>query len=280
MTTWKSPRRIAVLIATLIALSLTQPASAGSAKKLGFGVQPVGTTAGLVLNAVTVQILDNQSRVVTDSTAPVTLALSSSGTLYGTATQNAVAGVATFSGLRVLPGGTYTLTATSPGLTSKTSNAFAITGAGSVCNGNGCSVNDPNGNEPTNTNKTTGSILLSSCPGAGTNTDFLSYDETAANFCEGGCLGSAVFFTSDCDSGDPWLVVYRLDKSILRTDKGAVHVTMYIEDANGISSVIPDCIKQGTLDPGPVCVSRQYKNGQGDSVTEILKAPGDPKIAG
>jgi hypothetical protein len=280
MTTWRSPRRIAVLVATLIALSIAGPASAGAAKKLGFGVQPVGTTAGLVLNAVTVEILDNQNRVVTDSTAPVTLALSSGGTLYGTLTRNAVAGVATFTGLRVLPAGTYTVTATSPGLTSRTSNAFAITGAGAVCNGNGCVVNDPNGTEPTKTNKTTATISLSSCPGAGTNTDFLSYDESAGNFCEGGCLGSAVFFTSDCDAGDPWLILYRLDKTALPTDKGAPHIVMYIEDANSVVSVIPDCIKQGILNPGPVCVSKQYKNGQGDSVTEILKAPGDPKIAG
>jgi hypothetical protein len=281
MTTSTATRRIALMAAALFLLSMAQPASAGSAKKLGFGTQPVGTTAGLVLAPVTVQVLDNQNRIVTDSTAPITIALSSGGTLFGTTITNAVAGVATFSTLRVIPAGSYTLTATSPGLTSTTSSSFAITGAGTVCtSSNGCGVNDPNGNEPTKNNSTTGTISVPTCPGAGANTDFLSYDESAANFCEGGCLGAAVFFASDCTTGDPWLIIYRLDKSVLRTDKGAVHVVMYLEDPNGTVSVIPDCIKQGTLDPGPVCVSRQYKNGQGDSVTEILKAPGDPRIAG
>jgi len=89
-----------------------------------------------------------------------------------------------------------------------------------------------------------------------------------------------VFFASECTASDPWLIIYRLDKSVLRTDKGAAHVNLFIQNSDGSGTLIPDCIKQGVLNPGPICVSRQYKNGQGDSVTEILKSPGDPRIAG
>lgn len=273
---------VATISAVIVLLTLAQPATALSAKKLGFGVQPAGTTAGLILAPVTVEVLDQQNRLVTDSTAAVTVALTTSaGTLYGTKTVNAVGGIATFDTLRVLPAGTYALRATSPDLDSATSSSFTITGVGAVCGASGCpTLNDPNGVTPTNQNKTTGTVQISSCPGAETESDFASYDESAAAFCDGGCLGSAVFFSSDCDSGDPWLIIYRLDKSILRTDRGAVHVVMYIEYEDGSVDPIPDCIKQGILDPGPVCVSRQYKNGQGDSITEILKTPGDPRIAG
>lgn len=216
---------------------------------------------------------------MTDSTAPVTVALSG-GTLYGTTTVNAVGGVATFATLRVLPAGSYTLSASSPGLIGVTSSSFSITGAGTTCNANGCSVNDPNGTTPTTTNGTTGTVSIPNCPGAQTNTDFLSYDESAGDFCPNGCLGAAVFFSSDCDSGDPWLITYRLDKSELPLDKGAPHIIMWIQAPDLSVSAIPDCLKAGILNPGPVCVSRQYKNGQGDAVTEILKTPGDPRIAG
>ena len=282
MTTFTAPRRIAALIAVLLALSIAPPATAGTEAKLEFGVQPSSTTAGLVIApAVTVRVLDQEGNLVTGSTTPITLSLSGGGTLFGTKTVAPVAGIATFSTLRVIPAGNYTLRATSSdAVSTATSSAFAITGAGDVCDLNGCEVGDPNGSQATTSNSTTGTIHVPTCPGAGTQTDFLSYDESAASFCVGGCIGAAVFFASDCDSGDPWLIIYRLDKSVLRTDKGAPHVVLYIEDAEGNVSVIPKCVKQGTLNPGPVCVSRQYKNGQGDSVSEILKVPGDPKIAG
>jgi hypothetical protein len=268
-------------IAFALVFSLAQSASASSAKKLAFGVGPSTTVAGqIVAPAVTVWVLDQQNRLVTDSTAPVALTLGGGGTLYGTTTGNAVGGVATFSTLRVLPAGSYTLSASSPGLLSATSSSFSITGAGASCNANGCTVSDPNGSTPTNQNGTTGTVQIPNCPGAGTNTDFLSYDESAGDFCPGGCLGAAVFFASDCDSGDPWLITYRLDKSELPLDKGAPHIVMYIQSPDNTVTAIPDCVKAGVLAPYTVCVSRQFKSGQGDAITEILKAPGDPRIAG
>ena len=274
---------IAMALVILGGLSATN-AYAATAKKLAFGVQPTNTTAGRVIAAFTVRVLDQQDRLVTDSVAPVTIAIgtnASTGTLYGTATVNAVGGIATFSTLRILPGANgYTFVASSPDLLGATSSAFNITGAGAVCNANGCTVHDPKGEVPTTQNATTATITLPNCPGATTNDDFLSYDESAGNFCAGGCIGSAVFFDSECTTGDPWTIVYRLDRSVLRTNKGAAHVDLYVDNGDGTGTLVPDCLKAGVLDPGPICLSRQYKNGQGDSISEILKLPGDPRLAG
>jgi hypothetical protein len=267
-------------IAFALVLSFAQSATAGSAKKLGFSVPPSTTVAGQIITpAVTVQVLDQQNRLVSDSTAAITLTLSG-GTLYG-ASAATIGGEAIFNALRVLPSGTYTLTASSPGLLSATSTV-SIIGTGNICDATaGCTVEDPDGTTPTKTNGTTATVQIPDCPGAGTNTDFLSYNETADNFCPGGCLGAAVFFASDCDAGTPWLITYRLDKTELPLDKGASHIVMYLQAPNGTVTAVPDCVKAGVLQaPQTVCVSRQYKNGQGDAITEILKSPGDPKIAG
>ncbi|HET9189132.1 MAG TPA: hypothetical protein VFN69_00995 [Rudaea sp.] len=104
---------------------------AGTATKLVFGQQPTNTAAGASITpAVTVQVQDANGNVVTGSTASITLAIGTnpgSSTLGGTATTNAVNGVATFSNLSLNKVGTgYTLTAASTGLTGATSNAFNI----------------------------------------------------------------------------------------------------------------------------------------------------------
>jgi uncharacterized repeat protein (TIGR01451 family) len=101
--------------------------------KLAFSVQPSDTTAGVAITpAVTVQIQDALGTLVTTATNAVTIAIGtnpSGGTLSGTLTVNAVAGVATFSDLSINNGGNgYTLTATSGILTGATSNAFNIRG--------------------------------------------------------------------------------------------------------------------------------------------------------
>ena len=164
MTTWNVPRAgrlgaISILIIALLALSLVQPASADSAKKLRFDAAPSTTVAGQIVPTVRVNVLDQQDRVVSDSTAEVTVALSSGGTLYGDNVENADGGVASFSTLRVIPAGSYTLTATSPGLLPDAAS-LVITGAGTVCTSNGCpTLNDPNGATPTGSNSTTGSPL-------------------------------------------------------------------------------------------------------------------------
>ncbi|HVE86130.1 MAG TPA: hemagglutinin, partial [Myxococcales bacterium] len=101
---------------------------------MAFFVQPVSATAGVAISpAVKVEIRDQFNNRVLGSTASVTLAIGTNpggGTLSGTLTVAAVGGVATFSTLSINKAGTgYTLTASSPGLTGATSNAFNITAA-------------------------------------------------------------------------------------------------------------------------------------------------------
>ena len=94
-------------------------------------MQPSNTAAAASITpALTVQIQD-QFGNLTSSTASVTVAIGTNaggGTLSGTTTKAAVAGVATFSGLSINKSGTgYTLSATSTSLTGATSNTFDIT---------------------------------------------------------------------------------------------------------------------------------------------------------
>jgi hypothetical protein len=110
--------------------------AAAAATKLAYSVQPSSTTAGATISpAVKVVILDAFNNVVTTSSANVGLVIAnnpSAGTLSGTTPVAAVNGVATFSDLSINKAGTgYTLTASSGGLTSVTSNGFNI-GAGAA----------------------------------------------------------------------------------------------------------------------------------------------------
>jgi len=103
----------------------------GSATQLAFTVQPVATTAGVAITpAVKVTARDAIGNPATSFTGNITVAIGTNpvgGTLSGTKTVAAVAGVATFSDLRIDRNGTgYTLTAASTGLTGATSNAFNI----------------------------------------------------------------------------------------------------------------------------------------------------------
>ncbi|OYW75121.1 MAG: hypothetical protein B7Z37_14995, partial [Verrucomicrobia bacterium 12-59-8] len=107
--------------------------TAGAPAKLAVITQPTTTVAGVAISpAVTVQVQDAAGNLTT-STAGVTMAIGTnpgSGTLSGTATVNAVAGIATFSTLSIDKVGTgYTLGATSVPLTAATSGTFNITPA-------------------------------------------------------------------------------------------------------------------------------------------------------
>jgi alpha-tubulin suppressor-like RCC1 family protein len=112
----------------------TSPAvavSPGTATQLVFAVQPSAVAVGTAIApAIQVTVQRAQGSRVTNSTASVTLAITSgtgaSGAgLGGTLTVAAVNGVATFSNLTVdKVGAGYTLTATATSLTSATSAAF------------------------------------------------------------------------------------------------------------------------------------------------------------
>jgi hypothetical protein len=114
---------------TSTAFSIT----AGTATKLVFTVQPVSALAGATITpAVQVSAQDALGNVVSSFVANVTVAISAgTGTagavLSGTLMQAAAAGVASFGNLSInLTGPGYKLVATSGGLTSATSTAFAI----------------------------------------------------------------------------------------------------------------------------------------------------------
>jgi hypothetical protein len=117
--------------------------TARAASKLAFTTQPGSTnTSGIALNTQPrVSIEDASGNVITSSNAAVTIAITAGtgvngAVLSGTATVNAINGVATFSGLNINLAGTgYTLTAASSGLTSAVSNAINIGAA--IINGGG-----------------------------------------------------------------------------------------------------------------------------------------------
>ena len=104
----------------------------GAASKVVYTQQPTAAVAGVSISpAITVTVQDAGGNPVTTSTATVTMTIGTnpgSGTLSGTVSVNAVAGVATFNNLSINKTGTgYTLVAASTGLTSATSSAFNIT---------------------------------------------------------------------------------------------------------------------------------------------------------
>ena len=114
--------------------------------------QPAGTVGGAVITAgfdshggpVKVEVLDGSGRLVTGSTAAVTVAIGSnpgSGSLAGTATVYARGGIASFSNLSIdKPGIGYTLTASSPGITPAASDDFTIWGSLQRCSTTPCSA--------------------------------------------------------------------------------------------------------------------------------------------
>ena len=93
---------------------------------------PTTTTSATTISpAVVATLQDAGGNVVTSSSATVTIAIGTNpgaGTLSGTLSTSAVAGVATFSDLSINKIGTgYTLTTASTGLTSAISPVFNIT---------------------------------------------------------------------------------------------------------------------------------------------------------
>ena len=98
-------------------------------------MQPTNVVGGAAITpAVAVTIEDASGNPVTTATNAVTMAIGtnpSSGTLTGTLTVNAVAGVATFANLSINAAGSgYTLAASATGLTGSTSSAFNVTAVG------------------------------------------------------------------------------------------------------------------------------------------------------
>jgi hypothetical protein len=106
----------------------------GAATHLVFTVQPSNTVAGAAI-APAVQVAAANAAGSTDPTFvnSITVAIGANpggGTLSGTTTVSAVAGVATFSNLTISNAGAgYTLIASTPTRTPATSAAFTVTTA-------------------------------------------------------------------------------------------------------------------------------------------------------
>src|SRR5437879_28477 len=99
--------------------------------KLAFTVQPTLTTIEATISpAVQVEVQDAAGARVATARDPVTLAIETNpggGALLGTATVNAVDGIASFSGLTITkPGRGYALAASSDSLTPATSVVFNV----------------------------------------------------------------------------------------------------------------------------------------------------------
>lgn len=122
------------------ATGLTSATSGGfniinsTATHLGFSLQPApSTVAGVTMTTVTVTALDASNNTAIDFTAAIAVAIGTNpgtGTLSGTKSVAAVAGVATFSTLSIdKTGDGYTLVASAGSLTGATSTGFKITPA-------------------------------------------------------------------------------------------------------------------------------------------------------
>ena len=112
----QSPQFVVTQVATSLAVT-TQPSGAQSG--LPFAVQPV------------VEVRDAAGLRHITSSVPIAVSASGPGTLSGPTTTNAVAGVGTFSGLRITGVGQHSLVFTVNGLPSVSSGAFSV-GTGAV----------------------------------------------------------------------------------------------------------------------------------------------------
>jgi len=117
----------------LLVGSCTDSTSPGPlAARMSFLVQPQATGAGMPMSPpIVVALEDASGQTVTGAKGPVTLALGANpghARLAGSTTVDAVNGVATFRGLSLGVSDTgYTLTASSPGVGTETSDTFSIT---------------------------------------------------------------------------------------------------------------------------------------------------------
>jgi alpha-tubulin suppressor-like RCC1 family protein len=123
------------LVLIAFAMACGDPNGPSGPSKLGFVARPIGEVAGANM-AVQVAIQDAAGNTVTSATGPVTIAFGAnpaSGTLLGTTTVTAANGVAVFNDLRIEKAGAgYTLVASSPSLTSSTSDPFSVSATAAV----------------------------------------------------------------------------------------------------------------------------------------------------
>ncbi len=111
-----------------VPLGSPSPTPTPSIDQLRFRTQPAGTLVGQVLTpAVQVELVDSDGNLLSSAQDAVTLTLTGAANLNGTATVNAVNGVATFANLSVDQAGTgFVLSASASNFTGATSDPFDI----------------------------------------------------------------------------------------------------------------------------------------------------------
>lgn len=124
---WQGPENISSSSTTIPGTVALTP----TISSLAFNVEPSNATAGTAISpAITVELLDQNSEVLTGDNALVTLGVDSGpGRLGGVDTVAAVNGVATFSNVSINTAGTYTLSADVGGVSPAVSTSFSVSAA-------------------------------------------------------------------------------------------------------------------------------------------------------
>jgi hypothetical protein len=276
------------------ASSLTTTVEGGCALRFVAGRQPAAARVNQTISAlpyqpgpsVQVEVIDGAGQRVTTSTASITVALGPStgtGTLHGTLTVSASAGVASFGNLSIDAPGMYTLRATSAGLSAATSSTFRVDQVAVACIEDvTCSATIANGS-------TTFDVTASG--NAGTDAGFLVLDNGVGVAID--CAGyTELTATPTVIEGPDRAKTVRstIDKSVMNAqpNNGASSLQMCFGapytfatrpgstltgvDTNGDSvddffyGLLPDC---GTAP----CVSSRKKTNAGDGVI-TTQAPG------
>jgi hypothetical protein len=267
--------------------SLKTSVAGGCALRFVAGRQPAASLVDQTISAlpyqpgpsVQVEVIDGAGQRVTTSTASITVALGPStgtGTLHGTLTVSANAGVASFGNLSIDAPGTYTLRATSAGLSTATSSTFRIDQVAVACIEDvTCSASIANGSTtfdvtaPGNAGTDAGFLVLDN--GVGVAIDCAGYTELTATptVIEGPDRAKTVTSTIDKrvmnaqpNNGASFLQMCFGAPYTFATRPGS---TLTGVDTNGDSvddffyGLLPDC---GT----PPCVSSRKKTNAGDGV--------------
>jgi hypothetical protein len=254
---------------------------------------PITTQVGPDGSPVSVEVLDGAGHLLTTSTAAVTVAIGSnpgSGTLSGSTTVDASAGMASFPGLSINQTGTgYTLVATSPGMSLATSSDFNIWNVLQSCAGGPCS-----GSSSTKT--TSGTVTTSSA----TSGQFLGVALGGVSF----SCGSSYQPVSDplsfdvlsqsgaADSSALFAVSLQVSKQVVQSSghpgastwqicfgsnvpfpvlPGTISGTTTIGGVTYYTGLLPDCNNTQTNAP---CVQARTKDNAGNEIVTFL-ASGD-----
>jgi large repetitive protein len=172
-------------------VTFTSHATVGTASKLAFTTGPSDRVVGQPFSPpLQVQIQDAGGNLI-PTVSSVTITSSQGGTLSGTATVNAVAGIATFSNLAINTVGTgYTLTAHSGSLANAVSDPFDVTQAATTI---AITSRNPSPSSVVGQAVTVNYDINIVTPGAGSLSGSVTVSDGAGGTCTGGInAGSGV----------------------------------------------------------------------------------------